>query len=379
MPRLILDHLGKAFPGPRGSTIPALCDFSLAVESGELLAVVGPSGSGKTTLLRLIAGLEEPDQGSVNWNGKDLTHTPPQDREVAMVFQHHALLPHLTVAQNLGLGLKMRRTPRPQIEKRVRETADRLGLADCLDRLPQDISGGQRQRVALGRALVRNPVIFLFDEPLASLDAPLRVQMRREIRRLHAQTGAISIYVTHDQREAMALGQRVAVIHAGRLRQVDTPPALSLRPANRIVAAFLGSPPMNFIPGRLEIVDGHLAFTAIECGIRVGIPDGQTAGLEARAGKAVELGLRPENLSPIAVSLQTAKSPRALTPLARGRLMTVEPQGTGGQWWEVWVGSQTLTCLAGTPPSVGLDSEVLIEADLTQCHWFDGVTGERIE
>ena len=373
MPRLILDRLSKAFSGPHGRAIPALCDFSLALEAGEFLAVVGPSGSGKTTLLRLIAGLEEPDQGSVVWNGKDLIHSPPQDREVAMVFQHHALLPHLTVAQNLGLGLKLRHTPRAQIEPRVRETAQKLDLTDCLDRLPKDISGGQRQRVALGRALLRNPGIFLFDEPLASLDAPLRVEMRQEIRRLHAQTGAVSLYVTHDQGEAMALGQRVAVLDAGRLRQVDTPSALFQRPANRFVAAFLGSPPMNFFPGRLEIQNGRLVFTSVECGVRLSVPDNQTAALKSQLGKAVELGLRPEHISPA-----TPGSPSAATPLAHGRLLAVEPQGTGGSWWHLQVGPQTAICHAGTQTCPGLESEVPIEAGLTQCHWFDGLTGERI-
>jgi multiple sugar transport system ATP-binding protein len=172
----------------------------------------------------------------------------------------------------------------------------------------------------------------------------------------------------------MALGQRVAVVHAGRLQQVDTPPALAQRPANRIVAAFLGSPPMNFIPGRVEILEGHLVFTAIECGIRVGIPDGQASGLESRVGKPVELGLRPENLSPL-----TAGSPPGTIPLARGRLVAVEPLGTGSQWWDVQVGPLTITCLGGIQTCPGLDSEVPIEADLTQCHWFGGVTGERIE
>ena len=373
MPRLILDRLSKAFPSPQGRAIPALCDFSLTMESGEFLVVVGPSGSGKTTVLRLIAGLEEPDQGRMVWNGRDVTHAPPQDREVAMVFQQHALLPHLTVAQNLGLGLKLRRTPRAQIEPRVRETAKRLGLTDCLDRLPKDISGGQRQRVALGRALLRNPGVFLFDEPLASLDAPLRVQLRQEIRHLHAQTGALSIYVTHDQGEAMALGQRVAVLQAGRLRQLDTPVALYQRPANRFVAAFLGSPSMNFFPGRLEIQDGRMVFTWEAGGIRVVVPRHQIAALHSQVGKEIELGLRPEHLSPA-----IPESPPAAPPLARGRLLAVEPQGPGGSWWQLQVGPQTVICLATAHPCPGLDHEVPIAADLTQCHWFDGLTGERV-
>jgi multiple sugar transport system ATP-binding protein len=231
------DHIEKTFPGGH----VAVRDFSLEVGDGELVALVGPSGSGKTTLLRLVAGLEAPTRGRMFIDGKDVTAWPPHRRDVAMVFQSYALYPHLTVVQNLGFALKMRGESRAVIAERVEKAAAMLRLEPMLARRPAQLSGGERQRVALGRAIVRQPRAFLLDEPLSNLDAQLRVQTRAELARLHRQLGATMLYVTHDQEEAMLLGQRVAVLHEGQLQQVAPPLELYVRPANAFVAGFIGS------------------------------------------------------------------------------------------------------------------------------------------
>ncbi|HEY6210073.1 MAG TPA: ABC transporter ATP-binding protein, partial [Gemmatimonadales bacterium] len=224
---------------------PVLQDLTLEVRDGEFLVLLGPSGCGKTTVLRCIAGLEEPSAGEIRIGEREVTHLAPADRDVAMVFQNHALYPHLTVRANVAFGLEVRRVPKPEIARRVRETAERLGITDLLERRPAELSGGQRQRVALGRAIVRNPQVFLFDEPLSNLDARLRSEMRAELLQLHRGLGATMIYVTHDQAEAMTMGQRIAVLHEGRLRQLGTPAEIYGMPADAFVARFTGNPGMN--------------------------------------------------------------------------------------------------------------------------------------
>src|ERR1051326_161503 len=223
MARVVLEHLTKVFKGSKGEGVRPVDDVNLKVEDKELVVLVGPSGCGKTTTLRLIAGLEDATSGSVSIDGQAMNGVAPKERDVAMVFQNHALYPHMTGYENMAFGLKLRRLPRPEIQKRVKEASEMLGLSDCLDRLPQALSGGERQRVALGRAIVRRPKVFLFDEPLSNLDAPMRGQMRAEIARLHSRLGATVIYVTHDQIEAMTLGQRIAVMNAGVIQQVGGP------------------------------------------------------------------------------------------------------------------------------------------------------------
>jgi len=282
-----LDRLSKTY---EGQDRPALSEFSLDVAAGEFLVLVGPSGCGKSTALRSIAGLEVPDTGSVWIGGKDVTETPPRDRNIAMVFQNYALYPHMSVYDNLAFGLKLRKTPKPEIDARVKEAAALLGLERYLDRKPKALSGGERQRVALGRALVRRPDVFLFDEPLSNLDAQLRVHMRAELHKLHQKLDATMIYVTHDQVEAMTLGDRIAVLKAGVLQQVDAPLAVYDRPVNRFVAGFLGSPSMNFVDA---VVDG--------AGVKVGdarwAADGAlAAALGAHAGAKVTAGVRPEHI-----------------------------------------------------------------------------------
>src|SRR3954468_21736865 len=259
MATIALDRVDKRYP----NGYIAAKALSLAVEDGEFLVLVGPSGSGKSTLLRLIAGLEQPTGGRILIGGDDVTGKPPQERDIAMVFQGYALYPHMSVRENLGFGLTIRKQPRAIIDKRVREVGDALGLTSMLDRKPAQLSGGQRQRVALGRAIVREPRAFLFDEPLSNLDAQLRVETRAELGRLHRRLGATMVYVTHDQVEAMTLGTRVAVLKDGMLQQVAPPMELYRRPATQFVAAFIGSPRMNLIPGRLTMDGGEPRVSAI--------------------------------------------------------------------------------------------------------------------
>ena len=260
MARLVLENVSKRFAGPRRESVGAVSRLCLAVQDREFLVIVGPSGCGKTTTLRLIAGLERPDEGEIWLDGKPLAGVPPRDRDVAMVFQTHALLPHLTVFENLAFGLMLRRFPKEEIARRVRAAAETLNLAPLLERKPPALSGGECQRVALGRALVRQPLVFLFDEPLSNLDAPMRLLLRSEIAALRRRAGAMMIYVTHDQAEAMALADRVAVMKDGALQQTAAPLELYRRPANRFVAGFMGSPPMNFFQGTLARENGLLVF-----------------------------------------------------------------------------------------------------------------------
>ncbi len=243
MGEIVVEGIVKQFAGG----VRAVDEISLTVRDGEFLVLVGPSGCGKTTLLRLIAGLEEPTSGTISIGGRDVTDLAPRQRDIAMVFQNYALYPHMTVRENLAYGLKVRGTGRRETARRVDEVARMLGLDDLLGRKPSALSGGQRQRVAMGRAIVREPVAFLMDEPLSNLDAKLRVSMRAELSRLHRRLGVTTVYVTHDQVEAMTLGQRVAVLRDGKIQQLDSPGALYARPANLFVAAFIGSPAMNLV------------------------------------------------------------------------------------------------------------------------------------
>ncbi|MGD0484631.1 MAG: ABC transporter ATP-binding protein [Gemmatimonadales bacterium] len=258
MPAVSLAHLTKRF----GADAPALDDLMLDVAPGEFLVLLGPSGCGKTTVLRLIAGLEEPSGGDIAIDGVRVNDLPPKDRDVAMVFQNYALYPHLSVRENIAFPLVMRRTPKAEARRRVEEVSAALGLTSLLARRPAQLSGGERQRVALGRAIVRQPKVFLFDEPLSNLDAKLRVQMRAELVRLHRRLGATMVYVTHDQVEAMTMGQRIAILHRGVLQQVGTPAEIYARPANVFVAAFIGAPGMNVIETGARGADAKTPSTA---------------------------------------------------------------------------------------------------------------------
>ena len=289
MARVELEHVRKVYP----NGYEAVEDASFAVEDGEFVVFVGPSGCGKSTLLRMIAGLEEITAGTLTIGDRVVadgaTALPPKDRDIAMVFQNYALYPHMTVGENMGFGLKIRKFPKAEIAERVAEAARILGLEAVLDRKPGLLSGGQRQRVAVGRAIVRKPAVFLFDEPLSNLDAKLRVQMRTEIAKLHNALGATMIYVTHDQVEAMTMGDRIVVLKDGEVQQIDTPLALYGHPVNRFVAGFIGSPAMNFVEGRLASDGGTLAFVADGDALRLPLPAGYAArlrGLRRAAGHA---------------------------------------------------------------------------------------------
>jgi len=291
MARLSLKNITKTYDGK----ITAVAGFNLDVADGELMVIVGPSGSGKTTILRIIAGLEESDSGEISIANERVNDVPPRKRDVAMVFQNYALYPHMTVLGNISFPLRMQRLSRRQIRKRVDETAGLLNIANLLDRKPATLSGGQRQRVALARAIVREPRVFLFDEPLSNLDAQLRDTVRAELKALHRRLNATSVYVTHDQAEAMTLGDRICVIHNGRIRQLGPPAEVYERPLNRFTAAFFGAPPMNFFRGRLTSENRTLAFSFE--GARLVLPDRLKEKLDRHHNKELILGVRPHALS----------------------------------------------------------------------------------
>jgi multiple sugar transport system ATP-binding protein len=290
MPRLKLEALGKVYPGG----VKALDGFTLDIADREFVAVVGPSGCGKSTLLRMIAGLDEVSEGKILLDGRELNGVPPRDRDIAIMFQNYALFPHMTVAENMAFGLKLRKTPRAEIATRVAEAARMLGIGELLRRYPAEMSGGQRQRAALGRAILRRPKIFLFDEPLSNLDAKMRAQMRVEISRLHQSLDSTMIFVTHDQVEAMTMGDRVVVLKDGVIQQVADPDTLYRNPANAFVAAFIGSPGMNLFPGRITEVTGEAAFVHSLFTWR--LPEPIRSGISAYRGREILFGIRPEDI-----------------------------------------------------------------------------------
>lgn len=278
----------------RFGDVIAVNNLNLEVGDKEFLVLVGPSGCGKTTALRCLAGLEEVSEGEILIGERVVNDVPPKDRDIAMVFQSYALYPHLSVYDNMAFGLKLRKVPKEEIRRRVNEAADILGIRDLLDRKPRQLSGGQRQRVAVGRAIVREPKVFLFDEPLSNLDAKLRVAMRAEISKLHQRLQTTFIYVTHDQTEAMTMASRIAVINKGILQQLDTPQNLYDKPNNLFVAGFIGSPAMNFFPGKLRRQDGKLLVDTGDFALT--IPPSHVQRYEAHAGKDIIFGIRPENV-----------------------------------------------------------------------------------
>lgn len=291
MATVSLKQVTKTYPGD----VLAVHPMDLEIAHGEFLVLVGPSGCGKSTTLRMVAGLEEITDGTIAIGDRVVNDVEPRDRDIAMVFQSYALYPHMTVAQNLGFGLKMRKMPAEEITQRVEEVAGVLGIEELLKRKPGALSGGQRQRVALGRAIVRDPAVFLFDEPLSNLDAKMRVQMRTEIARLHHKLNATMIYVTHDQTEAMTLGQRIVVMNDGLVQQVASPMELYNRPANRFVAGFIGSPAMNFLPGRIVKDNGLVFLPTADSSIKLNLPTEFTLK-ESLLDSPLVLGIRPEHI-----------------------------------------------------------------------------------
>ena len=292
MASLSLQHINKTYP----NGFQAVKDFNLEIEDKEFIIFVGPSGCGKSTTLRMVAGLEEISSGTLKIGDKVMNDVEPKDRDIAMVFQNYALYPHMTVYDNMAFGLKLRKVPKDQIDKAVREAARILDLEKLLDRRPKALSGGQRQRVAMGRAIVRNPKVFLMDEPLSNLDAKLRVQMRIEIAKLHQRLGTTIIYVTHDQTEAMTLGTRIVVMKDGIIQQVDTPQNLYEKPQNLFVAGFMGSPQMNFLDAIVEVVDDTAVLKV--AGHFIPLPPAKSKKLIEGGynGKTVTFGIRPEDV-----------------------------------------------------------------------------------
>jgi multiple sugar transport system ATP-binding protein len=291
MTQIVLDHVDKVYSGG----VKAIDDLSLEVKDGEFMVLVGPSGSGKSTALRAIAGLEEITGGTISIGDRVVNDLPPKDRDIAMVFQNYALYPHMTVEDNLAFGLKLRKTPKDEIKRRVNDAAKMLGLEQYLGRKPAQLSGGQRQRVAMGRAIVREPQAFLMDEPLSNLDAKLRVSMRANLNQLHERLQVTTVYVTHDQIEAMTLGHRVCVLRDGRLQQVDTPQTLFESPVNLFVAGFIGSPAMNFVTAELTRDDGPaVTFADYRLPVPAGVIDSKP-GLSDYIGRKIILGIRPSD------------------------------------------------------------------------------------
>ncbi len=347
-----------------GTEAPAVDSLDLLVEPGEFMVLVGPSGSGKSTALRMIAGLEQVDSGGIWIGGRDVTYDRPQERDVAMVFQNYALYPFLNVEENIAFPLKMAKVGKEERSTRVREAAALLELEELLERKPSQLSGGQRQRVAMGRAIVRQPAAFLMDEPLSNLDALLRVQMRAEIAALQRRLGVTTVYVTHDQVEAMTMGSRVAVMRDGRLQQCATPAELYARPANAFVAGFMGSPPMNLInvplarPGAVE-VGGQ----AIE------LPGDVAAALAGEGLSEITVGIRPEHLMP------------SSDGGVAGRVVNVEHLGADSHAsCLVAVGDSEERLVARTPAGYapGIDERVALHVSPGTVHWFSPASGERI-
>jgi len=374
MARVVLEQLTKVFQVPGGEPIPAVDNLSLAVEDKELLVLVGPSGCGKTTTLRLIAGLEESTGGTVSLDGQSMNGIAPKDRDLAMVFQNCALYPHLSAYENIAFGLKLRKYPTAEIEKRVKQAATTLGLLACLGRKPAGLSGGERQRVAVARAIVRQPRVFLFDEPLASLDASLRVQMRAEISRLHRQLAVTMIYVTHDQVEALALGDRIAVMKSGVLQQVASPMELYQRPANLFVAGFFGSPPMTFLSGTV-VPEGNALCFQTQVGSGVVAPAAITLRLEEASarrmdsyrGKPVILGIRPEDIA----TQIAGEGPPDQTIEAQVQL--VQQMGSESHIY-LACGAVSLVARLPTSDPVRANQNLSLVFDMRRAHFFDPAT-----
>jgi multiple sugar transport system ATP-binding protein len=377
-----LENVLKVYSGD----VVAIDDVTLRIEDGEFIALVGPSGCGKSTLLRTIAGLEEVTDGTISIGGRDVTDLAPRQRDIAMVFQSYALYPHMSVRQNLGYGLKVRRTPRAEIARRVEEVATLLGLEDLLERKPVQLSGGQRQRVAMGRAIVRQPQAFLMDEPLSNLDAKLRVGMRASLAQLHQKLGVTTVYVTHDQVEAMTLGQRVAVMRDGRILQVDAPQTLYERPANLFVAGFIGSPAMNLVSAAIdgeEVVFGQYR-----------VPLDPMRRPRDRPSGPVILGIRPESFEDAAFApgeLPTfAAEVIVLEELGadahvffrvdaeRVTQEALEAEGEGGESGLVSEPFALLNARVDPRTSARVGTETRLAVDPSRFHFFDPGTGASL-
>jgi multiple sugar transport system ATP-binding protein len=369
MASLVIDKVRKSF-GP----VEVLRGIDIAVETGEFLVLVGPSGCGKSTLLNLIAGLETITSGAIWIGDRKVNHIPPKDRDIAMVFQSYALYPNMNVRRNLSFGLETRKVPRPEIEQRIRQVADILQIQDLLDRKPSQLSGGQRQRVAMGRAIARDPRVFLFDEPLSNLDAKLRVEMRTEIKKLHQRLGTTIVYVTHDQIEAMTLADRIAIMKDGIVQQFDTPAGVYANPANLFVAGFIGSPAMNFIPVTLADENGRLVAPLMtEDGRRMALPV-QPAIRTLEPGHEIIMGIRPENITDFQEGMETWAH---IFPV-ECRVKVMEPTGPDNLIY-VTVNGVEIVCRACPDYAQGAGEMMKLAFDTTKPLFFDPATEQRID
>jgi multiple sugar transport system ATP-binding protein len=401
MAEIVLDHVSKVY-GNDGPS--AVSDLNLNIQDGEFIVLVGPSGCGKTTALRMVAGLESITDGTISIDDRVVNTVPPKERDIAMVFQNYALYPHMTVYDNMAFGLKLRKLAKEEIDRRVREAAKILGLEEFLERKPKALSGGQRQRVAMGRAIVREPKAFLMDEPLSNLDAKLRVQMRSEIARIQHDLNVTTMYVTHDQVEAMTMGDRVAVIRKGILQQIDTPQYLYDHPANLFVAGFIGSPSMNIVGATLARKDGSL--NAEFGGYRLAVPDevvGQRPALRGYEGREVVLGIRPEDMEDAsivsdapsdrrirsAVVLREAlgadvlahfmvKAPVVMTEDVKDLAHDVGAEAVEAVERGIATGESEFMARLNPRTRATQGEEIELVVDVTRMHFFDPDTGEGI-
>ena len=374
MAKVTVQHVYKIYPGEKGRDVTAVTDVDLEIQDREFVVLVGPSGCGKSTTLRMIAGLEEISKGDIYIGDRRVNDVPPKDRDIAMVFQNYALYPHMSVYDNMAFGLKLRKYAKAEIKKRVMDAAGILGIEELLERKPKALSGGQRQRVAVGRAIVRQPKVFLFDEPLSNLDAKMRVQMRTEITKLHQRLQATMIYVTHDQIEAMTMGDRIVVMNDGVVQQTDTPLKLYNEPVNLFVAGFLGSPPMNFINGTLKLERDAFLFSEIQGGaVQVRLPAASRPGARDLLDRPVLLGIRPEDieLAQFAGNEKATGSFPAIVDM-------VEPMGAETNLY-LQTGAHTVVCRSQR----ALDHReaghrMQFEMSLNKAHLFDPTTSQRV-
>ena len=366
MAKVVLENVHKVYPGG----VVAVKDANLVIEDQEFVVLVGPSGCGKSTTLRMIAGLEEISAGTISIDGKRVNDIPPKDRDIAMVFQNYALYPHMTVYKNMAFGLKLRRFPQEEIDRRVREAAEILSIQELLERKPKELSGGQRQRVAVGRAIVRKPKAFLFDEPLSNLDAKMRVQMRMEISKLHTRLASTMIYVTHDQVEAMTMGDRIVVMKDGLIQQVAEPLELYDHPANQFVAGFIGSPPMNFFKGRFEQKSGGIWFA--EQGFSVRVEESRAPRYASLIGKDVVFGIRPEDITDALYTTHPNPDHQI-----KAKVEVVEPMGA-----EVYLylgtGHHSFVARMGAAEKAEVNQQLTLVLNMKKAHFFDSATGAII-
>jgi len=376
MARVLPEQLEKIYPGE----IIAVRDFNLDIQDGEFVVLVGPSGCGKSTTLRMIAGLEEITRGTIRIGDRVVNDVHPKDRDIAMVFQNYALYPHMSVYKNMAFALKLRKVRKAEIDSRVREAARILGIENLLDRKPKALSGGQRQRVAVGRAIVRDPKAFLFDEPLSNLDAKLRVEMRAELKRLHMRLKTTTVYVTHDQEEAMTLGDRVVVMHEAEIQQVGSPLEIYEAPRNRFVAGFLGTPPMNFVEGRLANRNGRLVF--IEdgpSGFELPVPDDRQDRLRALTDQPVTLGVRPEAMRPVSPDGRNGPSGAHASPAIAFTIRVIEPLGDRMDVYLESPGGTRMVARIAARRDLQPETPAAFTLDPSRLHFFNSdEAGDRI-